>query len=94
MARQRRLDLAQALGAGQLRVDQRNQLALRRQLADVLIGIVLIHKPSEALPRHMLQSAVEYAILMQHGVASFRVLIVGKTSKPRRIHAMRLVHQN
>ena len=94
VARQPSFDFAQALGPGQLRVDQRDQLALRRQRADVLVGTVFIHKPGEAAPRHMLQHRVEYAILMQHGVASFRVLIVGKTSKPRRIHVMRQVHQN
>jgi hypothetical protein len=42
----------------------------------------------------MLQYAVKDAILVLHGAASFRVSIVGKTSKHRRIHAMRLVQQN
>jgi hypothetical protein len=31
---------------------------------------------------------------VQHGMVPFRVSNVGKTSKHRRIHAMRLVHQN
>jgi hypothetical protein len=60
----------------------------------MLVRAVLVHKSIETLPRHMLQYAVKDAILVLHGAASFRVSIVGKTSKHRRIHAMRLVQQN
>jgi hypothetical protein len=59
----------------------------------MLVGLVLIHKPLKAIPGKVLQQTMKHDILMPHGVASFRVLIVGKTSKPRRIHAMRPVHQ-
>jgi len=55
---------------------------------------MLIHKLVKATPGNVLQQTVKYDILMLHGVASFRVLIVGKTSKRRRIHAMRRVHEN
>jgi hypothetical protein len=55
---------------------------------------VLFHKSIKTVPRHLLQYAVKHAILVQHGVGSFRVANVGKTSKHRRIHAMRLVQKN
>jgi hypothetical protein len=94
VAHQRGFDLAQALRARQLRINQCDQLALRRQRPHVFVGTVLIHKPIEAMPGQLLQYPVKHAILVQHGVVPFRVLTVGKTSKHRRIHAMRLVYQN
>jgi hypothetical protein len=74
---QRSFDLTQALCPRHLPVNQRDQLAFRRQTADMLVGLVFIHKPIEAMPRHMLQYAVKHAIVVSHGVASFCVLIVG-----------------
>ena len=58
----------------------------------MLVRPVLIHKSIEAVPGNVLQHAVKYAILVQHGEASFRVPNVGERSKHRRIHAMRIVH--
>ena len=60
----------------------------------MLVRAVLFHKSIKTVPRHLLQYAVKHAILVQHGVGSFRVANVGKTSKHRRIHAMRLVQKN
>ena len=60
----------------------------------MLVRAMLIHKSIKTVPRHLLQYAVKHAILMLHGVGPFRVSIVGKTSKHRRIHAMRLVQKN
>ena len=94
MARECRFDLAQTLRPGNLRVNQRNQLPLCRQSSHMLVGMVLIHKLIEAMPRHLLQYAVKHAILVPHGAGSFRVSNVGKTSKHRRIHAMHPVHKN
>src|SRR5215204_4394562 len=48
----------------------------------------------QLMPRHVLQYTVKYAILMQHGVDSFRVSNAAKRSKCRRIHAMHTVHKN
>jgi hypothetical protein len=59
----------------------------------MLVGMVLIHKPIEAMPGDLLQYAVKHAILVQHGAGSFRVSNVGKTSKHRRIHAMHHVYK-
>ena len=70
-------NLTQASRPRQLPVNQCNQLAFRRQTADMLVGLVFIHKPFEAVPRQMLQYAVKHAIVVPHGVASFCVLIVG-----------------
>ena len=43
----------------------------------MLVGMVLIHKPIEAMPGYLLQYAVKHAILVQHGAGSFRVSNVG-----------------
>jgi hypothetical protein len=94
VARERRFDLAQAVRSRQLRAKQGDQLGFRAQFAHMLVGIVPVHQPLKTMPGHVLQYPVKYAILMQHGVAPFRVANVGKTSKHRRIHAMRPVQQN
>ena len=47
VARHRRHDLAQARGAAELAVQQRNQLPFRAQLARQFIRAVLLHKPIE-----------------------------------------------
>ena len=88
------LDRPQAFAAGQLRVQQGNKLMLRRQPAHLLVCSEFIHKPIQYRPGHQLQNRMEYCIVMGHGVAPSRVLIVGKTSEHRRIHAMHHVHKN
>jgi hypothetical protein len=62
-------DLAQADSTGKLAVKQRYQLALCRQAPDMLVGLVLIHKPFESCPRNPLHQVMKYAILVPHGVA-------------------------
>jgi hypothetical protein len=87
-------DRPQALAAGQLRVQQGDELIPRRQPTHLLVGLRRIHQPIQDVPRHELQQCMKYCIVVTHDVAFSLILIVGKTSKPRRIHAMRLVHQN
>jgi hypothetical protein len=65
------LDLPQALGARKLRIDERNQLAPRRQSAHARVGAVLIHKAVEQTPRHELQQLMQQAIVMPHGAEPF-----------------------
>jgi hypothetical protein len=68
MARQTRFDLAQALRARQLPIQQRDELTFRRQPAHPRIRPVRFHQSIEHVPGHVLQDGVEYAILMPHGV--------------------------
>ena len=68
VARHRRFDLAQRAGAGQLAVQQRDQLVTGLELAHQFIAAVLVHKPIERAPRNEFEQIVENAILMPHGV--------------------------
>src|SRR5207245_10440266 len=61
-------NLAPARRAGQLAVQQGQELALRRQPTDPDIRPVRRHQPLEILPRHVLQQLMKYAILVQHGI--------------------------
>src|SRR3981189_1890710 len=67
-------DLAQARRAAELPVQQRDELALGRQLAHQLVGPVLLHDLIEPGPGNMLRQTVKYAILMPHGVDLLRCL--------------------
>src|SRR4030088_700505 len=60
-------DLAQARRTGKLAVEQRHELALRRQPPHPRIGAMLFHKRIEPMPRNVLQQAVKYCIVMAHG---------------------------
>jgi hypothetical protein len=64
-------DLAQAGRARQLPVQQRDELALRRQPPHPTVRAMLGHQSVELAPRHLLQNFVENAILVPHGVVSF-----------------------
>jgi hypothetical protein len=61
-------DVAQARRPGQLAIQQRDELAFRRQPAHPSIGPVLFHQALEIRPRHLLQQIMKHAILMQHGI--------------------------
>ena len=63
MARKSRHDLAQARRTRKLAIEQRHELALGRQSAHPRIGLVVLHKPVEPMPRNMLQKSMKYAIL-------------------------------
>jgi len=63
---------AMALRPGQLRIKQRNQLSLRALPAHMFVGPLLLHKPIKPMPGQVLQHPVQYAILVQHGVACSR----------------------
>ena len=73
LAGHRRLDLAQARSARQLRVQQSDQLALAAELAHAPVRAVLVHKRIEAAPGNALQQAVQERIVVPHGVDPFRV---------------------
>ena len=88
------LNRAQALAARKLRVEQCDELVLRRQPAHLLVGLQLVHKPIQHMPGHQLQNRVKYCIVVAHGLGSFPCLERRQTSKHRRIHAMRHVHKN
>jgi hypothetical protein len=68
VARHRGFDLAQRTGAGQLAVQQRNQLVTGLELAYQFVAAVLVHKPIEHGPRNQFEQFVENAMLMPHGV--------------------------
>lgn len=70
VALERRLDLTQAARARQLRVNERHELALRRQRAHVLVSLVPVHQTRERVPRHRLQQLVNQAIMVPHGIGS------------------------
>src|SRR3954471_2871406 len=61
-------DLPQTRRAAELTIQQSHQLPLRGQLANQLVGPVLLHNPVEPRPRNVLRQTVEYAILMPHDV--------------------------
>jgi hypothetical protein len=64
-------DLAQRRRAGELRVKQRCQLRLGRQLAHASIRPALVHKFVEHRPGYVLQKSVQDAIVMTYGAVSF-----------------------
>ena len=68
------LDRSQALAAHQLRVQQCDELVLRRQPAHLLVGRKLVHKPIQHMPGHKLQDRVKYCIVVAHGVGSLSCL--------------------
>ena len=80
VARHRGFDLAQRTGAGQLAVQQRNQLVTGRELAHQVIAAVLVHKPIEHPPRNEFEWLAENAILMPHGVDPLSCPDVSKPS--------------
>ena len=89
------LDFAQARGARQLAVQQRHQLALRRQPADSRISRMGFYHPVEHRPRNVLKNTMKYAILMPHGAGPrFVSGNVWQRPGPSRINAMRFVHKN
>ena len=90
MARQRLLDIAQALGARELRVKKRDQLAFRGQPAHAGVRSVMIHKPIEPIPRQHLQDLMEEAIVVPHGADPLRVRAAGKLleSQKNQRHAL------
>jgi hypothetical protein len=95
VARQRRLDLAQRHGTGQLTVEQSDQLASRGQSPDPPVGLVLGHQPIERRPRNMLQKPVQDAMVMPHGVEPLPVSRTpARCSEPNRINAMHPVQRN
>jgi len=75
---QRLLDIAQALGARELRIEERDQLALRGQPAHAGVRSVMIHKPIEPIPRQHLQDLMQKAMVVPHGADPFRVRAAGK----------------
>jgi hypothetical protein len=95
VTRQRRLDLAQRHGPGELAVEQRHQLASRGQSPYPPVGLVLSHQPIEFRPRNMLQKPLQDAMVMPHGVEPLPVSRTpARCSEPSRINAMRPVQQN
>ena len=68
MALQTGDDLAQTRRPGQLAIEQRDELAFRRQSANPRICPVLRHQPVKLAPRQMLQNSMKNAILMAHGI--------------------------
>ena len=72
-------NLPQARRSAQLAVQQGDQVPLRRQFTRQLVGPILLNNLLQLRPRHVLQQTVKYAILMQHGVASFSCLGRGQT---------------
>src|SRR5262249_55984061 len=67
-------DLAQARRTAQLAKQQSNEVPLRIQFARQSVGTVLLHKLLKSMPRHVLQEAMKYAILMPHGAVSLPCL--------------------
>jgi len=72
-------DLTQAHRSAQLPVQQGDQLPLRRQRARPFISAVLLNRSIKLVPRQVLQQAVKYSILVQHGVGSIPCLERGET---------------
>src|SRR5918995_3774621 len=68
MALKPRHGLAQACSARKLAIEQRHELALGRQLAHPMVRPIGLDQAIERAPRYMLQQAMEYAIVMPHGV--------------------------
>jgi hypothetical protein len=64
-------DLPQAYRPGQLAIQQRDELALRRQTPHTTIRLMHFDQPVEFTPWNPLQQIVEHAIVMPHGVAPF-----------------------
>jgi hypothetical protein len=82
MALQTGDDLAQTRRPGQLAIEQRYELAFRRQPANPRISPVRRHQAVKLAPRQMLQNSMKHAILRAHGIdPQSRVRIVGETSR-------------
>ena len=70
MAFQASGDVAQALSAAQLAIQQRDQMIPRAELAHPSVGAVLIHQVIEHRPWNVVHQVMQNAILMPHGIAS------------------------
>ena len=79
VAAQSRLDLAKARGTRKLCIQQRQQLAFRRQPPHPRVGPVDLDKSIERGPRNMLLQIMKDAILMPHGVVPFSCPITSPT---------------
>jgi hypothetical protein len=89
-----RLDLAQARRSRKLRIQQRHQLALRRQPPYPRIGAVSLNQPVELGPWNPLLQVMKHAILMPHGVRSAFVSDERRQrSNTSRINTVHFVHQ-
>ena len=73
VARQSRLDLAQARRSSQLPEQERQELALGGKPAHPAIGLVLVHKTLEHRPWNVLLKRVKHAIVVPHDIAPLRV---------------------
>ena len=80
MALQARFDLAQTSRAAKLSVQHRDQMSLGLQAARIPVGIVLLHKPIEDLPRNMLQNSMKNDILVLHGLGPFSCPVDSQTT--------------
>ena len=94
MARHRRFDVAQRRGPRQLAIQQRQQLALRRETAHEIVGPVLLHKLVKLGPGNEFQNVAKDRIGMRHGADPFHVQLSRKTLDTLRINAVRFAQQN
>ena len=90
VAHQARGDLAQAGRSAQLRVQQRNEVALARQTPHARPGAVTLHTCFERTPRNELQNVAQNAIFAPHGGDPFCIEFAGKLldSQKNQHHAL------